>query len=250
MKRGLAVALGTCALMAAGSASADISIGAGFESFRWKEDTSPAVKEDGLRWALDLTWSQSRAPGPSVAYNVKAYVGNVDYTGAIIGTGAPISGETHYRGVQNEFQTHYRLVNGVGFMAAFGWDHWRRELSAAQEEQYNILYARAGVNYVPLRTGIIASAGVKYPVHTRENAKLMDVGFTTNPHLRPGRDWSLYGTLGYRVNNDWDILAYYDSYRFKKSKFVAVQDGAGNNFVVFQPESKQDQIGLKIQRTF
>jgi hypothetical protein len=250
MKRGLAVALGTCALMAAGSASAELSIGAGFEGFRWKESTSPTVKENGLRWVLDLTWSQSRAPGPSVAYNVKTYVGNVDYTGALLVSGTPISGETHYRGIQNEFQTHYRMTNGFGFMLAFGWDHWRRELSQAQEEEWNILYARAGVAYEPVRTGIIGSAGVKYPVHTRENARFNDLGFTTNPHLRPGKDWSLYGTLGYRVNANWDILAYYDSFRFKQSNIVAVVDGAGNSFGAFQPKSRQDQLGLKVQHTF
>lgn len=250
MKRGFAVALGTCALMAAGGASADVSIGGGFEGFRWKESTTPTVKEEGLRWALDLTWSQSRAPGPSVAYNVKVYTGNVDYTGALLIGNTPIGGETHYRGIQNEFQTHYRLVNGVGFMLAFGWDSWRRELSQAQEEQWNILYARAGVAYEPVRTGVIASAGVKYPIHTRENAKFDEIGATSNPHLRPGRDFSFYGTLGYRVNADWDVLAYYDSYRFKQSNIVSLVDGAGNTAGAFQPKSRQDQLGLKIQRTF
>ena len=242
-------AFAACTALSAGSAAAEIAIGAGFEGFRWKESTSPEVKEDGLRWALDLTWSQSRAPGPSVEYNVKLYVGNVDYTGALLATGTPISGETHYRGLQNEFRTVYRTVSGFDYMLAFGWDRWRRELSAAQEEEFDILYARAGVAYSPLREGVIGSLGVKYPVHTRENANLTAAGFTTNPRLRPGKDFSFYGTLGYRVKTNWDIVAYYDSYRFKESNTVAVTDGV-STFVVLQPKSKQDQIGLNVRHTF
>src|SRR4051812_46129616 len=78
MMRVWAFALGTCAIVGGmGTARADIAVGAGFETFRWKESGTPSVKEKGLRWALDLTWTQSRAPGPSAEYNIKTYVGNV-----------------------------------------------------------------------------------------------------------------------------------------------------------------------------
>src|SRR6266550_1998385 len=68
MKRALALAFSTLAVVAGMSgAKADWSVGAGFENFRWKESTSPSVKESGLRWALDLAWMQSREPGLSAA---------------------------------------------------------------------------------------------------------------------------------------------------------------------------------------
>ena len=251
MKRGLSAALTVCAVVAAtGSARAEISIGAGFENFRWKESTSPTVKESGLRWVLDLTWSQDRQkPGPSVEYNIKTYVGNVDYTGAILGTGVPISGETHYRGLQNELRAIYRTTGGVDFMLAAGWDHWQRRLTAAQEETYNVLYARLGAGFgATVKQGLFGNAGVKYPVYVREDAHLDDLGFTSNPHLRPRGDFSFFGTLGYRVNS-WDIMAYYDSYRFKQSNTVAVNNGV-TVFGVFQPKSRQDQLGLKVQHNF
>jgi hypothetical protein len=248
MKRGLAVALGVCAVVAATrSAHADLSVGAGFENFRWKESTSPSVKESGLRWVLDLTWSQNtQQPGPSVAYNLKLYTGNVDYTGALLSSNAPISGETHYRGLQNELQAIYRTVGGVNFVLAAGWDHWRRNLTAAQEETWDVLYAKLGAAMnAPAVSGPFGGAGVKYPVYTRENAHLTDLGATSNPRLRPRGNFSLYGTLGYRVNPGWDVMAYYDMYRFRQSNIVTVSNGT-----VFQPKSRQDVLGLKVQHNF
>lgn len=251
MKRGMAVAVATCAVAAAmSSAHADISVSAGFEGFEWKESTSPTVKESGLRYAFDLTWTQSREPGPSVEYNIKTYVGTVDYTGATLATSTPISSETHYRGLQNELRAVYRTVGGVDFMLAAGWDHWTRDLSAAQKEEYDILYGRAGVGFGSrIQKGIFGNGGVKYVAYARENAHLTDLGLTTNPRLRPGRDFSLFANLGYRVSPGWDIIAYYDSYRFKQSNTVAVTDGT-NLFGIFQPKSKQDQIGMKVQKNF
>ena len=55
------------------TAHADWSASAGFESFKWKETTAPAVNESGLRWAFDVTWAQSRDPGLSAEYNLKFY---------------------------------------------------------------------------------------------------------------------------------------------------------------------------------
>jgi hypothetical protein len=252
MKRVLALAFGTCvALGAMSSASADWAIGGGFENFRWKESTSPEVKESGLRLTADLTWTQSREPGLSAAYNLKFYVGNVDYTGSLLVSNVPISGETHYRGLANEVQSIYRMPqNPVDFVLAAGWDHWVRDLSASQKETYDVLYARLGAALNSgTRQGVFGSAGVKYPFYVRENAHLTDIGFQQNPRLRPDGQFSLFGTLGYRVNGGWDVMAYYDSYRFKQSNTVFVSNGS----VVagfFQPKSRQDVIGLKVQHNF
>ena len=252
MKRALAAAL-TAGAMIAGTAPAwaDWSASAGVEGFHWKETTTPGVKENGLRWALDLSWVQHKEPGFTPGYNLKYYVGNVDYTGAFIGTGAPISGETHYRGFTNEFQTIYRgAQNPVDFFLALGWDHWDRRLSAAQEENWDVLYTRLGVNVNSLvKQGVFGSLGVKYSAWTRENANLTSIGFNENPRLRPGKDFSFYGTVGYRMSPAWDVVMYYDSYRFKQSNSVAVTSG-GAGFIVFQPESKMDVLGVKLQHHF
>ncbi len=252
MKRALALALSTGAMVVAmGTAKADWSVGAGFENFRWKESTSPSVKESGLRWALDLTWAQSKDPGLSVAYNGKFYVGNVDYTGAFLGSATPISSSTHYRGFSNEIQSIYRMPqNATDVVLGLGWDHWNRELSSIQEENWDVLYARLGMNFNSLvRQGFLASAGIKYPVYVRENANLTAIGFGQNPRLRPKGDFSFYTTLGYRISPAWDVMAFYDGYRFKQSNTVAVTSGGGMASV-WQPKSQQDVFGMKVQHNF
>lgn len=251
MGRLLSVALSAGSICAAGSACADWSAGAGFESFRWKESTSPSVKESGLRWAADLTWQQSKQPGFSLGYNLKVYTGDVDYTGATLFGGVPVSDDTRYRGMINEVQTFWRMPQGVDFVIAAGWDRWKRKLkSTGQQEDYDVLYMKLGANLnAAAREGVIGSVGVKYPAWTRENAHFDVLGASNNPRLRPGRQISLYGTLGYRFNPQWDVIAYYDSYRLKESNTVAVVlPTATAGF--FQPESKMDVFGLKLQHNF
>ena len=252
MKRALAVALTASAMLTAGAARADWSASAGFENFRWEESTSPAVKESGLRWALDLTWAQSRAPGLSAGYNLKFYNGKVDYTGATLFGGLPASNETQYRGLVNEVQAWYRMPNMLDFMLALGWDHWDRRIrSTTQEETWNVLYAKLGLAYnLGTKQGFIGTAGVKYPAWTREDAHFDVLGATNNPRVRPGRDISLYATAGYRFNAAWDVIAYYDSYRFKQSNTVAVAFPDGSTGFFFQPESKMDVFGMKVQYNF
>jgi len=251
MKRALAVALASCTLTMSGAARADLSLGAGFEGFQWEETTNPKVKESGLRWVLDLTWAQSKAPGISAGYNLKLYTGNVDYDGATLFGGVPLSSETHYRGVTNEVQAWYRMPNSIDFLLAAGWDQWRRKFSSSsQQEDWTVLYAKLGVSMnAAVKQGFLGSAGIKYPFYTRENANFGDLGATNNPRLNPGKSLSFYATLGYRVTPAWDVYAYYDGYRFKESDTVAVAF-PGGIAGFFQPESRQDLYGMKVQYNF
>ena len=250
MKRALAIALGAASLSAASAAWADWSIGGGFENFRWKESTTPTVKESGLRWALDLTWAQSKEPGLSVGYNLKFYQGSVDYTGSFQ-NGVPLSTNADYRGITNEIQTFWRTTSTVDAMLAAGWDRWERKFAVtAQQEDWDVLYVKLGASVAAnVKSGVIGSIGVKYPVWTRENGNFPSIGAVDNPRIRPGKAVSLYGTLGYRVNPRWDVIAYYDSFRFKRSNDVAV---LFPGFIEsrFQPESKMDVFGMKIQHNF
>jgi hypothetical protein len=252
MKRALAAALAASTILAAGAARAEWTIGAGFESFKWKESTSPTVEETGLRYSLNLSWAQSMAPGLSVGYHLKFYNGNVDYTGATLFGGVPISGETHYRGLINEVRAFYRMPqNRVDFLLAAGWDRWERRLSAVQDEDWNVLYAKLGAEFnAATRQGVFGGVGLKYPMWPRENGNFGDVfGASNNPRLRPGKDFSFYGNVGYRANANWDVIAYYDGYRFKESNVVAVNIG-GATFGFLQPKSRMDVFGMKLQYNF
>lgn len=251
MRTAAAAAIFAGSVLATGAAQAEWSIGAGFEHFRWKESTTPQVKEDGLRWALDLSWTQTRAPGFSAGYHLHYYNGSVDYTGAGLFTGAPLSGETDYRGLVNEVQAFYRTPQLVDFMLAVGWDRWDRRLSAAQEESYDVIYLKTGVAVnAATRRGVIATTGVKYPAWIREDANFPSIGGLSNPRLRPEGDLSLYGTLGWRVNPSWDVALYYDSYRFDQSNTVAVPLAAGGTGIFFQPRSRMDAYGVRISHNF
>jgi hypothetical protein len=252
MKRVLAVAFAAISMSAAGAASAEWAAGAGFEYFRWRESTTPAVKEHGMRWALDLTWAQSREPGLSAGYNLKLYNGNVDYDGATLFGGVPISGETHYRGLANELRMFYRMPQrGVDVLIAAGWDRWERALSAVQDEDWEVVYLRLGAEMNSgTQKGVFGALGIKYPAWTRENGNFPGLlGATNNPRLRPGKDFSFYGNIGYRANANWDVIAYYDSFRFKESGVVAVALPGGTAGFL-QPKSRMDLFGMKVQYNF
>lgn len=233
------------------SAWAEWSVSAGIENFRWGETTSPSVDESGVRHALGLNWIQDKAIGFVPAYRFKYYKGDVDYTGAFLFTGAPISGTTKYWGMAHELQLIYRTPDPtVEYVFGLGWDSWERNLSPFQREDYDVYFLRIGAN-INARTkqGVYGGGGLKYPLRTREDAHLTSIGFDQNPELRPGNDLSLYGELAYRFNQNWDLVGYYDSFRFRQSNSPTVT-GGGLTFNVFQPKSNMDVVGLKLQYTF
>lgn len=189
------------------------------------------------------------------AYRLKVYKGNVDYEGAFLFSGAPVSSRTHYWGMTNEIQGIYRTADrGFEFVGGLGWDSWERDLAPQQKEDYDIYYLRLGVN-INSRTkqGFFGGGGAKFPIYTTEDAHLQSIGADQNPRLHPGRDLSLYGELGYRINPKWDLIGYYDGFRFRESNRVSVTARAlapGATFTVFQPQSRMDIVGVKIQYTF
>ena len=252
MKRLMVAGLAAASLCTSGVASADWSLNAGIENFRWKESTTPAVKESGLRMTVGLSWRQTKEPGVSAGYDLKAYRGDVDYTGATLFGGIPVSDETRYRGWSHELLGIWRPAGGAfDVVLAGGVDSWERRIPAtAQQEDWLTIYVKLGMAYNALaRQGVVGTLGVKYPAWTRENAHFETVGGLNNPKLRPGKEPSLYGSLGYRFNPKWDVIAYYDSFRFKASNTVAVALPAATGFF-FQPESKMDIFGVKVQHNF
>jgi hypothetical protein len=63
----------------------------------------------------------------------------------------------------------------------------------------------------------------------------------------------VYAQLGYRFNRNWDLVGYYDGYRFGQSNFVTTTANTTfprATFSVFQPKSSMDVFGLKVKYTF
>jgi hypothetical protein len=79
------------------------------------------------------------------------------------------------------------------------------------------------------------------------------MGYTSNPWLSPGAMVSGYGELGYRINPRFDVLGYYDSWRFGRSDDVRANkrtDPPGSYWVIYQPKSTMDALGIKLLVSF
>jgi hypothetical protein len=239
--------------LSAGCARAQFAVSAGLEYFSWTEDTSPIeVRERGPLFALGLAFTQPKEHGFLFAYRGRFYIGEVDYNGAYLAApDVPLTGNTRYTGTAQEGQVRYRLGYGLDVLGGLGIDLWQRKLSDTQKEDYRIVYGRLGVeSNAAGQKGWVLGAGLKYPLWTRENAHLTDFGFDQNPELKPGKDISVFGQLGYRFEQQWAIIAYLDGFRFTQSNQVAVSVGGVPQGVVFQPGVNMYVVGLKLERSF
>jgi hypothetical protein len=237
-----------------GVARAQLTLAAGVEIFNWEENTSPAVSEDGLFLTLGVGYTQQVESGFLLAYRGKLWTGTADYTGATLFTNVPITGNTAYLGLTNEVQARYRkqLKNNYrrDLLAGIGLDIWQRELSSVQQEDFEIIYVRAGFDIDSVAPGSwLIGFGLKYPVWVREDAHLTDIGFDSNPELNPGGEISAYGQVGYRFNRKWNIVGYVDGYRLTRSNAEPVNEVARGfgPVTVFQPQSDMLVIGIRLE---
>jgi hypothetical protein len=256
MKAVLALAAALC-MFAASPAHAQFAVSAGIEYFQWTEDTSPIeVRERGTLFALGLDWTQQKEKGWLFAYRGRAYFGDVDYEGALLNSpGTPVSSTTSYAGMSNEGQVRYRFPPGaraysLDLLGSLGYDFWERELSQFQQEDYQVIFMRLGMEVNPTGDrGWMFGFGAKYPVWTREDAHFDDLGYDNNPKLEPGRNLSAYGQIGYRFQRHLALIGYLDGYSFAESDSVFATQGATQDEFV-QPKSVQYNIGLRLQYLF
>jgi hypothetical protein len=251
-------------LAATSSAQAAWDIGAGLEDYRWveyPEGFNGTPKETGMRSALFVNWSQESDRGLLFAWRAKLYEGAVNYDTYLISTGEPVSTKTDYSGVANEVQMYYRANlgdNKLDYLGGLGLDIWRRGIrnnGGKQIEDYSILFARAGLRLGKTRreAGFHGELGIKYPISTAENAHLDNSGFTSNPTISPKGAVSGYAEFGYRINARFDVLGYYDSWRFGRSADVTANkpgDPPGSYWVIHQPKSNMDALGIKLLVSF
>jgi len=255
------VLLAVVALLATFNVQAAWDAGAGLEAYQWQEyDTGSTgnPKESGGRSAVFVNWTQEADQGMLIAWRAKLYAGTVNYDTYLQSTGAPVSTKTDYNGVLSEGQGFYRHNLGVyrlDYLGGLGMDLWRRSIrnnGGNQIEDYSILFVRAGLRFAKsrLESGFHGELGIKYPVATNEDAHLDSAGYTTNPAIKPKGALSGYAEIGYRINARFDVLGYYDSWRFGRSADVIVRDSAGSYWSVWQPKSSMDALGAKLLVSF
>ncbi len=243
-------------------AHADWGIGTGIEQYSWEETLqSPALtlKESGSRYALYLKWMEDRDSGLLYAYNAKLYSGRVAYDTYTQFSYTPVSTQTDYSGMMHEGQLIARNYLGnhrLDYVAGLGWDSWRRTINMNQFEDYSIWFLRTGVSLDrPMQgAGFHGGGGLKLPFRASEDAHLDSAGFSSNPQLSPGKSVSLYAELAYRTGNYWDIVGYYDSWRFTQSGPVyATAPGSAQCSIlcsIVQPQSSMNTFGLKAMYSF
>jgi hypothetical protein len=240
----------------AAAANAGWSASLDVERFRWEEATNPPVTENGPRFGFSLEYEQLRPAGWQFAYRGQFRRGTVDYTGSFLFTGGAATARVEYTGLVNEAQGIYRFRGspfGLELIGGLGWDYWQRNILPDQKEDYSVLFLRAGLNVDPRSPrGWFGGAGVKFPFYVWENAHLDELGFDKNPHLEPKGEPSPYAQLGYRFSPQWSLIGYYDSYRFGESKAVPATNAAfpGTTFLIFQPSSRVDTLGLRARYSF
>ncbi len=249
------LAAGAALLLLSTGAHAAWSVSADLEAFQWKEDGTPSVTEKGPRFGASWGYLHERDAGWQWAYRGQFRRGTLAYDGAFLFSGQPTTARTRYTGIVNELQAIYRFPHALGFelLGGLGLDYWERNILPDQKEDYGVVFARLGFNIDPRSSrGLFAGAGLKMPVYVAENAHLDELGFDQNETLHPKGELSAYAQVGYRFQRRWSLIGYYDGYRFGESKTVTATSSAfpGTQFLLFQPASKVDSFGLKLQYEF
>ncbi len=246
---------GAALLVISAGAHAAWSVSADLEAFQWKEDSTASVTETGPRWGASWGYLAERDDGWQWAYRGQFRRGTVNYEGAFLFTGQPTTARTRYTGIVNELQGIYRFPQSMGFelLGGLGFDYWERNILPNQKEDYSVVFSRVGLAIDPRSPrGLFGGVGLKLPLYVGENAHLDELGFDQNHTLHPKGNLSAYAELGYRFQRRWSLIGYYDGYRFGESKAVTATSSAfpGTQFLLFQPASKVDSFGLKLQYEF
>lgn len=248
-----AAMLGAAALLPS-IARADLTLSGGVDYLSWTETTVPAVKETGLLYGFGVSYTQNRDAGALFAYRGKLWGGTVNYDGSTLFGNTPVKSTTNYSGLSNELQLRWRKPGNPGGtldgIFGAGLDVWRRALSSVQKEDYSIGYLRLGVESgADDFSKWSVSLGFKYPIWTYENAHLDQIGFDSNPILHPGKEISPFGSLGYRLTPNLQLVGYYDGFRLSRSAPVQANEiamGSGPTTLV-QPASTMSVFGIKVE---
>lgn len=236
-----------------GSAAADVSLDFGVESFRWREFDAGAqlLKETGPRYRIGATWRRPVGVERRDYLNVRGsvYLGRVDYDGqacTLSGVCVPFKSDADYTGAAAEAVFGRALgASRVGrIFGGGGIDIWRRNISgrgsvSGSIEDWTVFYLMAGggAHWTSPTTTSYASAGLKYPFYTANMPDSYDV--TLEPKGRASFFARFETDFIETGRPRWGLGVYYDGYRFAASNTKRV-----GSVIVWQPESKQDVIGI------
>lgn len=241
---------GMALILSSSSALAQWKLEFAPEYYYWQESANGVtVDESGPRYGLELSYKQPQDEGWLWAARIKFYYGSVDYNGQTMG-GTPVKSTTDYYGGLGELRYGYRWdLNDEQYMCLMGGagvEDWLRSINGqgGYDENWLPIYLKAGLELSPVKKGWIGTLGIKVPIYTVETIDFGRVGGGTVT-LHPGVMPSLYAEAGYQFTRHLSAAAFFDSYWFAQSS----PEPAGG-VLIYQPESKSYQVGVKVGWTF
>jgi len=236
--------------LAAPQAHAGLSLGSGVEYFRWSEQTSPiAVQESGPLLAISMGIAQPPGAPLRLAFHGRGGIGVADYRGSfLLSPGVPAKTTTVLATTSLEAQVRARTPAGLEAIGAVASDWWHRQLSARQQEDYEIVSLRLSIERVEQGTrGWSGGAGLQVPMVVREDAHFTDLGFDRNPTLEPARRSGLFGHLRYRFAPHFSGVGSLDSFHLGESGRVSLRTRGGATALAFQPATDLLMLGVRIE---
>ena len=243
----------------------------GVESFRWEEFSGGQrlLSETGPRLVVGFTLDRLLQGNQTNPYSAeaRAYLGVVDYDGQTQ-SGVSAKTDVNYFGVSAEAMGGLRLVGSarMDLLGGVGVDTWTRDLqdgvtangsvAHGYQEDYFILYGKLGPGFLfrsEARRAYL-QFGLKYPLYTYERVYLSSIGYDSDVELEPGKKISGFAKwrMSWGKETDRSRFAasiYYDSFRFSASKSKTVS-AAGVLYSVYQPESRMDVLGARLEYYF
>lgn len=252
--------------------NATFSIAGGVEKFNWSEYNSRGrelLEESGLRYTIGGNYDNLRRLNSGAVFSLagKLYAGAVDYDGETQITATPVQSTTNYLGLQFDALGGYRFarrLHGLDLLGGAGLDFWRRSIDgtyvpgvgqvSGADEDYYVFFAKLGLGYFHEmgKARHYLQAGIKYPFFVYEKAySSRSDDLTLKPKGRPSLFAKYQMEFGSAMRNHFGLTFYYDRYRFDQSDIVVeTAGGVPTGFVVWQPESHQNTLGVQLAYYF
>lgn len=245
-----AALLAAISMLAAREAGAQLTIGLGVDYFRWAEETAPvSVQESGPLLAANLSLVAPREGAIRFGYHGEGGIGVADYRGSFLAAPRVAAHATTVFGAMtHEAQVRLGSRWGVEGVGALGATWWHRQLSASEQEDYQTIALSASVERVRAR-GWGGGAGLRFPLSVREDAHFEQLGYDSDPTLKPGGTVGYFGRLRYGFAAHFACAASFDHFRLEPSKPVALTVRGNPTAVAAQPETSLWRLGLGVQYT-
>ena len=226
---------------------------AGLERFKMENSAyrgGPTLEEEsGVRGTVGIGWSNLFIPSEGSVYraNLTLYGGMSDFSR--VGG----SSTSTYAGLKFEGMGGYRIgsIVGVEVFSGMSADFWYRGVQdsttvIAFDEYYAVASAKLGFSVLQRfsKFGYFIRAGIKAPFMTWAHANYLDgVDVTPVPQLSGFAEVNF--TFGGIPRDRFVLSAYYDSYRFGKSKNADVTNNGVPAGVYYSYATNIDTVGVQ-----